>query len=55
MKKGTYLISSLLKTSRKKFEDTQNDKKEIKNFGTSKYQNKKPSKFPEEKQIFLPL
>jgi hypothetical protein len=27
------------KTSHKKFEDPQNDKKEIENFGTSKYQN----------------
>jgi hypothetical protein len=40
VKKGTYPISSLVKTSHKKFEDPQNDKKEIENFQTSKYQNK---------------
>jgi hypothetical protein len=56
MKKGTCPISSLKKTSHKKFEDPQNDKKEIKDFETSKYQNKRPSKFPEENQVpyFLP-
>jgi hypothetical protein len=37
MKKGTYLISSLVKTLQKIFEDAQNDKKEIENFKTSKY------------------
>ncbi len=51
MKKGTYLISSLVKTSHKIFEDPQNGKKEIENFITSKYQNKRPSKFLEENQI----
>jgi hypothetical protein len=51
MKKGTYLISSLVKTSHKKFEDLQNNKKEIENFGVSKYQNKIPLKFPKENQI----
>ncbi len=33
------------------FEDSQNDKKKIEDFGTSKYQNKRPLKFLEEKQI----
>jgi hypothetical protein len=51
MNKGTYPISSLAKTSHKKFEDPQNDKKEIQNFGTSKYHNERPSKFPEENQM----
>jgi hypothetical protein len=56
MKKGTYPVSSFMKTSHKKFEDPQNDKKKIENFGTSKYQNKRPSKFPKEEQIpYLPL
>ncbi len=42
MNKGTYIpISSLVKTSHKIIEDPQNDKKEIENFRTSKYQNKK--------------
>jgi len=55
MKKGTYPVSSLVKTSHKTFEDPQNDKKEIENFKTSKYQNKIPSKFLEENQIpYLP-
>jgi len=36
MKKGTYPISLLVKTSHRIFEDPQNDKKEIENFGTSK-------------------
>jgi hypothetical protein len=55
MKKGTYPHSSLVKTSHKTFEDPQNDKKEIENFKTSKYQNKIPSKFLEENQIpYLP-
>jgi hypothetical protein len=49
MKKGTYPIFSLVKTSHKKFENSQNDKKEIEKFRTSKYQNKRPSKFPKEK------
>jgi len=53
--KGTYLVSLLMKISHKKFENPQNDKKEIENFGTSKYQNKRPSKFPKEKQISPPL
>jgi len=39
MKKGTYPVSSLMKTSHKKIEDPQNDK-EIENFETSKYQIK---------------
>jgi len=51
MKKGTYPVSSLVKTSHKKFEDPQNDKKEIQNFGISKYKNKIPSKFLEENQM----
>jgi hypothetical protein len=55
MKKGTYSVSLLVKTSHKKFEDPQNDKKEIENFGVSKYHNKKPSKFLENKQISFPL
>ncbi len=55
MKKGTYPFSLLVKTSHKKFEDPQTDKKEIQNFRISKYQNKRPSKFPEEDQIpYLP-
>jgi hypothetical protein len=37
--------------SHKKFEDPQNDKKKIEDFRILKYQNKKPSKFPKEKQI----
>jgi hypothetical protein len=41
----------LMKTSHKFFEDPQNDKKEIENFGTWKYQNKRPSKFLEENQM----
>jgi hypothetical protein len=45
MKKCTYPVSSLVKTSNKKIE----------NFGTSKYQNKRPSKFPKENQISPPL
>jgi hypothetical protein len=32
MKKCTYPVSSLVKTSHKKIEDPQNDKKEIENF-----------------------
>jgi hypothetical protein len=55
MKKGTYLVSLLVKTSHKKIEDPQNDKKEIENFGVSKYHNKRPSKFLEKKQISFPL
>ncbi len=55
MKKGIYPVSLLVKTSHKKIEDPQNDKKEIENFWTSKYQNKKPFKFPKEKQISPPL
>ncbi len=55
MKKGTYPISLLVKTSHNFFEDPQNDKKEIENFGASKYQNKRPSKFLEENQMpYLP-
>jgi hemerythrin superfamily protein len=54
MKKSTYPISLLVKTSHKTLEDLQNDKKKIENFGTSKYQNKRPSKFSEEKQIPYP-
>jgi hypothetical protein len=55
MKKGTYPVSSLVKTSHKKIEDPQNDKKEIENFKTPKHQNKKPSKFPKENQTpYLP-
>jgi hypothetical protein len=38
-------------TSHKKFENPQNDKKKIEDFGTLKYQHKSPLKFPEEKQI----
>jgi len=53
MKKGTYPISSLVKISHKTFEKPQNDKKEIENFKTSKYQNKRPSKFPKENQILI--
>jgi hypothetical protein len=37
--------------SHRKFEDSQNDKKKIEDFGMLKYQNKKPLKFPKEKQI----
>jgi hypothetical protein len=57
MKKGTYPISSLVKTSHNKLEDPQNNKKEIEIFGTSKYQNKIPLKFPKENQIpyFSPM
>jgi hypothetical protein len=33
----------------KKIKDPQNDTKEIENFRTSKYQNKKPSKFTRRK------
>jgi hypothetical protein len=44
MKKGTYPISSLVKLHTKKFEDSQNDKKKIKNSETSKYKNKNLSK-----------
>ncbi len=51
MKKGTHPVSSLVKTSHNKFEDPQNNKKEIEIFGTSKYQNKIPLKFPKENQI----
>jgi hypothetical protein len=47
--------SSLVKTSHKIFEDPQNEKKEIENFETSKYQKKRPSKFAKEKQIVPPL
>jgi hypothetical protein len=55
MKKCTCLVSSLVKTSHKKLEDPHNDKKEIENFKTSKYQNKRPSKFPKENQVlYLP-
>jgi hypothetical protein len=32
MKKGIYPVSLLVKTSHKKIEDPQNDKKEIENF-----------------------
>jgi hypothetical protein len=35
-----YHVSSLVKTSHKKIEHPQNDKKEIENFKTSKYQIK---------------
>ncbi len=56
MKKCTYPIPFLVKTSHKKNENPQNDKKEIENFKTSKQQNKKPSKFPKEKKIsYFPL
>jgi hypothetical protein len=37
MKKGTYPVPSLVKTSHNFFENPHNDKKEIENFGTSKY------------------
>jgi hypothetical protein len=37
------------------FEDPKNDKKEIENFGTSKYQNKRPLKFLENQILYLPL
>jgi len=40
-----------VKLHTKKFEDPQNDKKKIKDFGTSKYQNKIPLKFSEKKKI----
>jgi hypothetical protein len=49
MKKGTYLVSSLVKTSHKKVENPQNDKKKIKDSGTSKYENKTLSKFTRRK------
>jgi len=45
MKKGTCPIYSLVNLHTKKFENPQNDKKKIKNSGTSKYKNKKNSKF----------
>jgi hypothetical protein len=45
MKKGTYLISSLVKLHTKKFENPQNDKKIIKDFETFKVHEKK-SKYP---------
>ncbi len=47
-KKGKYPIfplSPLVKTSYKKFEDPQNDKKKIKDSRTSKYENRKLVKF----------
>jgi hypothetical protein len=49
MKKGTYPIYSLVNLHTKKFENSQNDKKKIKDFGTSKYKNKKNSKFTRRK------
>jgi hypothetical protein len=49
MKKGTYPISSLVKLHTKKFEGPQNDKKQIKDSETSKYGNKKLSKFTRRK------
>jgi hypothetical protein len=49
MKKGTYHVSSLMKISHNFFEGPQNDKKKIEYFRTSKYQNKRPLKFPKEK------
>jgi hypothetical protein len=48
-KKGTYPISSIVKLHTKKFEDPQNDKKKIKDSKTSKYKNKKISKFTRRK------
>jgi hypothetical protein len=45
MKKGTYPIYSLVNLHTKKFENPQNDKKKIKDSGTSKYEKKKNSKF----------
>jgi hypothetical protein len=56
MKKVHTPASSFVKTSHQKIEDPQNDKKKIENFGTSKYQNKRPLKFPKERKIpyFLP-
>jgi hypothetical protein len=53
MKKSTYPISSPVKTSHKKFENPRNDKKEIENFGTSKYQNKNFEGF--KKKIKYPI
>ncbi len=49
MKKGTYPISSLVKLHTNFFEDRQNDKKQIKDSETSKYGNKKLSKFTRRK------
>jgi hypothetical protein len=39
-----------VKTPHKFFEDPQNDKKKIEDFGTSKYQNKIPSKFQKKRK-----
>jgi len=49
MRKSTYPISSLVKLHTKKYEDLQNDKKTIKDFKISKYENKKLSKFTKRK------
>jgi len=51
MKKDTYPISLLVKTSHKKFEDPQNDKK-IEKFIILKYKNKRPSKFTKKKSKY---
>ncbi len=51
MKKGPCLVSSIVKTSHKKIEDPQNEKIKNEDFGTSKYQNKRPLKFPKENKI----
>jgi hypothetical protein len=49
MKKCTYPISSLVKLHTQKIEAPQNDKKKIKDSKTSKYENKKLSKFTRRK------
>jgi hypothetical protein len=54
MKKGTYPVSSLVKTSHKKIEDPQNDKKEIENFKTPKQKTFKISK-RKSNTLFAPL
>jgi hypothetical protein len=51
MKKGTYPISLLVKTSHKKFENPQNDKKKIEDVEISKYENKRFQNSHEERHI----
>jgi hypothetical protein len=53
MKKNAYPISSLVKFHTKKFADPQNDKKKIKDSGTSNMKAKKFQSSQEERQIPL--
>jgi hypothetical protein len=53
MKKIAYPISSLVKLHTKKFEDPQNDKKKIKDSGTSNMKTKNFQRSQEERQIPL--